>query len=55
MARPGSRAPAGRGVVVGIGEAPSLIHHAQIAWMPTAERRRYALTGPGLISCLLTG
>jgi hypothetical protein len=41
-------------VVVGIGEAPSLIHHAQIAWMPTAERRRYALTGPGLI-CLLTG
>jgi hypothetical protein len=41
--------------VVGIGEAPSLIHHAQIAWMPTAERRRYALTGPGLISCLLTG
>jgi hypothetical protein len=35
----------GRGVV-GIGEAPSLIHHAQIAWMPAAERRRYALTGP---------
>jgi hypothetical protein len=32
--------------VVGIGEAPSLIHHAQIAWMPAAERRRYALTGP---------
>ncbi|HVT69960.1 MAG TPA: hypothetical protein VHF26_19570, partial [Trebonia sp.] len=35
----------GRGVV-GIGEAPSLIHHAQIAWLPAAERRRYALTGP---------
>jgi len=35
----------GRGAV-GIGEAPSLIHHAQIAWMPAAERRRYALTGP---------
>jgi hypothetical protein len=35
----------GRGVV-GIGEASSLIHHAQIAWMPAAERRRYALTGP---------
>jgi hypothetical protein len=35
----------GRGVV-GIGEASSLIHHAQIAWLPTAERRRYTLTGP---------
>ena len=35
----------GRGVV-GIGEATSLIHHAQIAWLPAAERRRYALTGP---------
>jgi hypothetical protein len=35
----------GRGVV-GIAEASSLIHHAQIAWMPAAERRRYALTGP---------
>jgi hypothetical protein len=35
----------GRGVV-GIGEASSLIHHAQIAWLPAAERRRYALTGP---------
>jgi hypothetical protein len=35
----------GRGVV-GIGEASSLIHHAQIAWRPAAERRRYALTGP---------
>ena len=35
----------GRGVV-GIGEASSLIHHAQIAWMPAAERRRYALSGP---------
>ena len=35
----------GRGVV-GIGEAANLIHHAQIAWMPAAERRRYALTGP---------
>ena len=32
----------GRGVV-GIGEASSLIHHAQIAWLP---RRRYALSGP---------
>jgi len=29
----------GRGAV-GIGEAPSLIHHAQITWMPAAERRR---------------
>jgi hypothetical protein len=35
----------GRGVV-GVGEAAELIHHAQIAWMPAAERRRYALTGP---------
>jgi hypothetical protein len=35
----------GRGVV-GIGEAGELIHHAQLAWMPAAERRRYALTGP---------
>jgi hypothetical protein len=35
----------GRGAV-GIGEAADLIHHAQIAWMPAAERRRYALTGP---------
>jgi hypothetical protein len=35
----------GRGVV-GIGEAAGLIHHAQIAWLPAAERRRYALTGP---------
>ena len=35
----------GRGVV-GIGEAEELIHHAQIAWMPAGERRRYALTGP---------
>ena len=35
----------GRGAV-GIGEADELIHHAQIAWMPAAERRRYALTGP---------
>ena len=35
----------GRGVV-GIGEAEELIHHAQIAWMPVEERRRYALTGP---------
>jgi hypothetical protein len=35
----------GRGVV-GIGEASSLIHHAQIAWLPGAERRRYALSGP---------
>ena len=35
----------GRGVV-GVGEAEDLIHHAQIAWMPAAERRRYALTGP---------
>jgi hypothetical protein len=34
----------GRGVV-GIGEASSLIHHAQIAWLPAAERRRYALSG----------
>ena len=32
--------------MVGIGEAEELIHHAQIAWMPAAERRRYALTGP---------
>ena len=32
--------------MVGIGEASSLIHHAQIAWLPAAERRRYALTGP---------
>ena len=29
----------GRGVV-GIGEASSLIHHAQIAWLPAAGRRR---------------
>jgi hypothetical protein len=35
----------GRGVV-GIGEASSLIHHAQIAWLPAPERRRYALSGP---------
>jgi hypothetical protein len=35
----------GRGAV-GIGEAPSLIHHAQIAHLPAADRRRYALTGP---------
>jgi hypothetical protein len=35
----------GRGVV-GVGEAQELIHHAQLAWMPAAERRRYALTGP---------
>ena len=35
----------GRGVV-GVGEAEDLIHHAQLAWMPAAERRRYALTGP---------
>ncbi len=35
----------GRGVV-GVGEAAGLIHHAQLAWMPAAERRRYALTGP---------
>ena len=35
----------GRGVV-GIGEASSLIHQAQIAWLPAAERRRYALTRP---------
>jgi hypothetical protein len=35
----------GRGAV-GIGEAPSLIHHAQITHLPAAERRRYALTGP---------
>jgi len=35
----------GRGVV-GVGEATDLIHHAQLAWMPPAERRRYALTGP---------
>ena len=35
----------GRGVV-GIGEAEELIHQAQLAWMPAAERRRYALTGP---------
>jgi hypothetical protein len=35
----------GRGVV-GIGEAADLIHHAQLTWMPAAERRRYALTGP---------
>ena len=35
----------GRGVV-GIGEAEELIHHAQIAWMPAEERRRYAPTGP---------
>ena len=32
--------------MVGIGEASSLIHHAQIAWLPAAERRRYALSGP---------
>ena len=35
----------GRGVA-GIGEAEELIHQAQLAWMPAAERRRYALTGP---------
>ena len=35
----------GRGVV-GVGEAENLIHHAQLAWMPATERRRYALTGP---------
>jgi hypothetical protein len=35
----------GRGVV-GVGEAAGLIHAAQLAWMPAAERRRYALTGP---------
>ncbi len=35
----------GRGVV-GVGEATDLIHHAQLAWMSAAERRRYALTGP---------
>jgi hypothetical protein len=35
----------GRGVA-GIGEAEELIHAAQLAWMPAAERRRYALTGP---------
>ncbi|MDQ2816294.1 MAG: hypothetical protein M3Z75_31740 [Actinomycetota bacterium] len=35
----------GRGVV-GVGEAENLIHAAQLAWMPAAERRRYALTGP---------
>jgi hypothetical protein len=35
----------GRGVA-GIGEAEDLIHAAQLAWMPAAERRRYALTGP---------
>jgi len=35
----------GRGAV-GIGEAEELIHHAQLAWMPAEERRRYALTGP---------
>ncbi len=35
----------GRGVV-GIGEAEELIHQAQLTWMPAAERRRYALTGP---------
>lgn len=35
----------GRGVV-GVGEAADLIHQAQLAWMPAAERRRYALTGP---------
>jgi hypothetical protein len=35
----------GRGAV-GIGEAPSLIHHAQITHLPAPERRRYALTGP---------
>jgi hypothetical protein len=35
----------GRGVA-GIGEAENLIHQAQLAWMPAAERRRYALTGP---------
>ena len=35
----------GRGVV-GVGEAADMIHHAQLAWMPAAERRRYALTGP---------
>jgi hypothetical protein len=32
--------------VVGIGEASSLIHHARIAWLPAAERRRYVLTEP---------
>jgi hypothetical protein len=35
----------GRGVA-GIGEAEDLIHAAQLTWMPAAERRRYALTGP---------
>jgi len=35
----------GRGAV-GIGEAPSLIHHAQITHLPHAQRRAYALTGP---------
>jgi hypothetical protein len=35
----------GRGVV-GIGEAEELIHHAQLAWMPADERRRYGLSGP---------
>ena len=35
----------GRGVA-GIGEAEELIHAAQFAWMPAAERRRYGLTGP---------
>lgn len=35
----------GRGAV-GIGEAPSLIHHAQIAHLPHAQRRAYALSGP---------
>lgn len=32
--------------MVGVGEAEDLIHQAQLAWMPAAERRRYALTGP---------
>ncbi len=41
----------GRGVV-GVGEAADLIHHAQIAWMSAAERRRYALTGPPPPDCL---
>jgi hypothetical protein len=35
----------GRGVV-GVGESESHIHEAQLVWMPPAERREYALTGP---------
>jgi hypothetical protein len=35
----------GRGVV-GVGEAEELIHEAQLVWLPEAERRAYALTGP---------